>query len=262
MNGRRGSGKASQLTFLAPNEAEKESARRALLERVEENLALIREIAALYNLPRLKEQRPRVMGPGEAARLLAPEMAALEQEQLRVMVLNTRNEVLSMEMVYQGNVNTAIVRVVQEACNRAGMPEGTVQFIENTDRAMVEQMLKMNQFIDLIIPRGGAGLIKYIKENATMGVVAGGIGVCHTYIDDSADIEKAIENLKKAMEGDNTEEIKRLSDELTQASHKLAETMYARASQEAQAEGGGAESTAEPSKDEDVVDADFEEVNK
>ncbi len=76
------------------------------------------------------------------------------------------------------------------------------------------------------------------------------------------DIEKAIENLKKAMEGDNTEEIKRLSDELTQASHKLAETMYARASQEAQAEGGDAESTAEPSKDEDVVDADFEEVNK
>jgi molecular chaperone DnaK len=76
------------------------------------------------------------------------------------------------------------------------------------------------------------------------------------------DIEKAIENLKKAMEGDNTEEIKRLSDELTQASHKLAETMYARASQEAQAEGGGDETTAEPSKDEDVVDADFEEVNK
>jgi molecular chaperone DnaK len=77
-----------------------------------------------------------------------------------------------------------------------------------------------------------------------------------------ADINSSIENLKKAMEGENAEEIKRLSDELTQASHKLAESMYARAADQAQAGAGGAGSTAEPSKDEDVVDADFEEVNK
>ena len=77
------------------------------------------------------------------------------------------------------------------------------------------------------------------------------------------DISKAIENLKKAMEGEDTEEIKRLTDELTQASHKLAETMYAKAAeQQAHAGTGGAQSTAEASKDEDVVDADFEEVNK
>ena len=75
-------------------------------------------------------------------------------------------------------------------------------------------------------------------------------------------IEKAIENLKKAMEGEDTEEIKRLSDELTQASHKLAETMYAQASAEAQAKGDTGETTTEPPKDDDVVDADFEEVNK
>ncbi|MBW1720842.1 MAG: molecular chaperone DnaK [Deltaproteobacteria bacterium] len=75
-----------------------------------------------------------------------------------------------------------------------------------------------------------------------------------------AEIDRAIENLRKAMETDNTEEIKRLSDELTQASHKLAEAMYAKASQEqaGQQQSGG----TEPSKDEDVVDADFEEVNK
>jgi molecular chaperone DnaK len=77
------------------------------------------------------------------------------------------------------------------------------------------------------------------------------------------DINRAIENLRKAMEGEDTEEIKRLTDELTQASHKLAETMYAKAAeQQAQAGAGGAESTGEASKDEDVVDADFEEVNK
>ncbi|UCF56790.1 MAG: molecular chaperone DnaK [Deltaproteobacteria bacterium] len=77
-----------------------------------------------------------------------------------------------------------------------------------------------------------------------------------------ADINRAIENLKKAMEGEDTEEIKRLSDELTQVSHKLAETMYAKAAEQTQAGASAGESAAEPSKDEDVVDADFEEVNK
>jgi len=78
------------------------------------------------------------------------------------------------------------------------------------------------------------------------------------------DINKAIENLKKAMEGDNTEEIKRLTEELTQASHKLAEAMYARASAEQAGAGsaGASGSTSEQSKDDDVVDADFEEVQK
>ncbi|MFP4087461.1 MAG: molecular chaperone DnaK [Desulfobacteraceae bacterium] len=81
-------------------------------------------------------------------------------------------------------------------------------------------------------------------------------------------INQAIENLKKAMEGEDVEEIKRLSEELTQASHKLAETMYAKASQEQEqaaaggATGGGPETSGGESKDEDVVDADFEEVQK
>ncbi|MFH1490002.1 MAG: molecular chaperone DnaK [Pseudomonadota bacterium] len=77
------------------------------------------------------------------------------------------------------------------------------------------------------------------------------------------DINKAIENLRKAMEGENTEEIKRLTEELTQASHKLAETMYAKASEQAaQAGGDASQSQAKSPKDEDVVDADFEEVKK
>jgi glutamate-5-semialdehyde dehydrogenase len=88
--------------------------------------------------------------------------------------------------------NSALARVVQEAATRAGVPEGAVQFIENTDRALVNQMLKMRQFIDLIVPRGGAELIKLISENAAMPVVAGGIGVCHTYVDKSADVDKAV----------------------------------------------------------------------
>ncbi len=78
-------------------------------------------------------------------------------------------------------------------------------------------------------------------------------------------INQAIENLKKAMEGDNAEEIKRLTEELTQASHKLAEAMYAQATQQQQAQAGGSagpEAAGDASKDDDVVDADFEEVKK
>ncbi|MFH1647841.1 MAG: glutamate-5-semialdehyde dehydrogenase, partial [Chloroflexota bacterium] len=90
------------------------------------------------------------------------------------------------------NSNTAIVRVIHEACRKAGLPEGAVQFIDNTDRALVDHLLKMNDVIDLVIPRGGAGLIKSVRDNATMAVVSGGIGVCHTYVDKAADLAKAV----------------------------------------------------------------------
>ncbi len=88
--------------------------------------------------------------------------------------------------------NSALVKVVQGACKRAGVPDGAVNFIENTDRALVNHLLKMGDIIDLLIPRGGAGLIKFVTENAAMPVVSGGIGVCHTYVDKSADVAKAV----------------------------------------------------------------------
>ncbi len=88
--------------------------------------------------------------------------------------------------------NSALAGVVQGAAARAGVPEGAVQFIESTDRTLVNDMLRMREFIDLVIPRGGAGLIKLVTENAAMPVVSGGIGVCHTYVDRSADIDKAV----------------------------------------------------------------------
>ena len=90
------------------------------------------------------------------------------------------------------NSNSALARVVQTAAARAGVPEGAVQFIDNTDRTLVSHLLIMADIIDLLIPRGSAGLIKFIKENAAMPVVAGGIGVCHTYIDRAADLDKAV----------------------------------------------------------------------
>jgi glutamate-5-semialdehyde dehydrogenase len=90
------------------------------------------------------------------------------------------------------NSNLALVKLVQQAISRAGVPAGAVQFVENTDRALVGEMLKLNQYIDLMIPRGGAPFVKFVIENAAMPVVAGGIGVCHTFVDSSADMEKAV----------------------------------------------------------------------
>ena len=88
--------------------------------------------------------------------------------------------------------NLALAGVVQSACRAEGVPEGSVEFIESTDRSLVSRLLKMRQYIDLVIPRGGAELIRLVAENATMAVVTGGIGVCHAYIDRGADIDMAL----------------------------------------------------------------------
>lgn len=87
--------------------------------------------------------------------------------------------------------NTAIVQVLNEAARIAGLPAGTVQLIETTDRQAVNALLRLNQYLDVIIPRGGAGLIKTVVENSTVPVIETGTGVCHTFIDASADIDMA-----------------------------------------------------------------------
>ena len=79
--------------------------------------------------------------------------------------------------------NTALVGMIRKALKEAGAPEGAVQFVDNPDRELVDAMLKMNQYIDLIVPRGGEGLVRFVGENATMPAVTGGVGVCHTYVD-------------------------------------------------------------------------------
>ena len=87
--------------------------------------------------------------------------------------------------------NKALVRLIQDATASAGFPDNCVQLIENTDRALVESLLMMRKYIDLMVPRGGAELIQFVQEKAAMPVVTGGIGVCHTYVDRSADLDKA-----------------------------------------------------------------------
>ena len=87
--------------------------------------------------------------------------------------------------------NTALADLIRKSIAEAGVSPEAVQFVNNTDRALLDVILGMKKYIDLVVPRGGAGLIKFVEENATMPAITGGIGVCHTYIDRAADVAKA-----------------------------------------------------------------------
>lgn len=87
--------------------------------------------------------------------------------------------------------NTIIARIIAYAATQAGVPENAIQLIETTDRQAVNEMLRMNEYLDVIIPRGGAGLIRTVVENATVPVIETGNGVCHTFVDATADLTMA-----------------------------------------------------------------------
>ena len=86
----------------------------------------------------------------------------------------------------------ALARIVTREVEAAGLPAGCVQFIDSTDRAEVAALLQAREQIDLLVPRGGAELIRRVRDEATMPVVAGGVGVCHTYVDVDADLDLAV----------------------------------------------------------------------
>jgi glutamate-5-semialdehyde dehydrogenase len=88
--------------------------------------------------------------------------------------------------------NRVIARAIQDGLKQTGLPDTAVQLITSTDRALVQRMLKLREYIDVIIPRGGEGLIKATIENATIPVIETGAGVCHTYVDRAADPEMAV----------------------------------------------------------------------
>ena len=96
------------------------------------------------------------------------------------------------------NSNIYLSRLFNEIGVKAGLPENSVQLIENTDRALVNKMVKMNQYIDVLIPRGGKGLKKFIIENATIPVIETGAGVCHVFVDESAKIGNVLPIIKNA----------------------------------------------------------------
>lgn len=94
--------------------------------------------------------------------------------------------------------NKAIVAAIQKALHQEGLPKEAIQLIESTDRALVERLLKLHQMVDLIIPRGSNTLQQFCREHSTIPVITGGIGICHIYVDESADRLKALEVITNA----------------------------------------------------------------
>ena len=90
------------------------------------------------------------------------------------------------------NSNIALAEVLSQAAISAGIPEGAIQLVKTTEHEVVQEMLKLREYIDLVIPRGGEGLIKTVAENATMPVIKHFKGICHVYVDEIADLEMAV----------------------------------------------------------------------
>lgn len=88
--------------------------------------------------------------------------------------------------------NMELVKVIQSALAKANLPAASVQYIEKPNRELVSQLLKLDDYVDMIIPRGGAGLHKMCKENSTIPVIIGGFGISHIFVDESADLEKSL----------------------------------------------------------------------
>lgn len=94
--------------------------------------------------------------------------------------------------------NMELVKVIQSALEKAELPAASVQYIEKPDRELVSQLLKLDEYVDMIIPRGGAGIHKMCKENSNIPVIIGGFGISHIFVDESADLERSLDVVENA----------------------------------------------------------------
>ncbi|MDX1546526.1 MAG: glutamate-5-semialdehyde dehydrogenase [Rhodothermales bacterium] len=94
--------------------------------------------------------------------------------------------------------NRALIGVIRPAIEAAGLPADAVQLIDDPDRALVARLLRLDEYVDMIVPRGGGGLHRLCRETSTIPVITGGIGVCHVYIDEDADLERAVDIVENA----------------------------------------------------------------
>jgi len=88
--------------------------------------------------------------------------------------------------------NQALVTVIRSTLAEHGIPPDSVQFIDSPDRALVLELLQLRDYVDIIIPRGGAGLHSFCRENSRIPVITGGVGICHIFVDESADLTAAL----------------------------------------------------------------------
>lgn len=96
------------------------------------------------------------------------------------------------------NSNLALVKLIQKALEKAQLPIHSIQYIDDPDRAKVNELLHLDQYVDMIIPRGGASLHKMCKENSKIPVIIGGFGISHAFIDESADLKRSINVIENA----------------------------------------------------------------
>ena len=94
--------------------------------------------------------------------------------------------------------NLALINAIQAALEKVGLPQTAVQYVDNPDRALVQELLRLDKYVDMIIPRGGNKLHQLCREQSTIPVITGGIGICHIYVDESADLEKAVDIVENA----------------------------------------------------------------
>ena len=94
--------------------------------------------------------------------------------------------------------NAAIAKVIRNALNEAGLPEDAVQVVEDTSHETANELMRLNGYVDLLIPRGGAGLIKAVVKNSTVPTIETGVGNCHIFVDETADIDMAVKIIDNA----------------------------------------------------------------
>lgn len=94
--------------------------------------------------------------------------------------------------------NIALLNVIGAALERTHLPAAAIQLIDNPDRTLINQLLRLDQYVDMIIPRGGAALHKLCREQSSIPVITGGIGVCHLFVDESADLERSLDIIENA----------------------------------------------------------------
>jgi glutamate-5-semialdehyde dehydrogenase len=94
--------------------------------------------------------------------------------------------------------NLALTAVIQEALAASGLPAASVQAISDPDRGLVTELLRLDKYVDMIIPRGGAALHRLCREQATIPVITGGMGICHVFVDESADLARAVDIVENA----------------------------------------------------------------
>ena len=117
---------------------------------------------------------------------------------IATLCLKTGNAVILRGGSETLRTNLALVDVIQAALERAELPQTAVQYVDDPDRRLVAELLRLDRYVDMIVPRGGAGLHRLCREQSTIPVITGGIGICHAFVDESADLARAVDIVENA----------------------------------------------------------------